>query len=160
MPPFPFLGLSLAHPGWTETVSEEREIKDERYSPYLGQDFPQQLWWGDTHVHTSFSTDAGMVGNRLGPDKAYEFALGRGVVSSTAVKIRLQRPLDFLVVADHPENLGLAPIIAERNAELLATPFCFRKNAKAARLQEPAGGRVIPTQESDSTIRRQLSHES
>jgi hypothetical protein len=113
------LGLSLSHPG----IAEEIALKDERYSPFLGQDFPQQVWWGDTHVHTSYSTDAGMVGNRLGPDKAYQFALGQEVVSSTGVKTRLRRPLDFLVVADHAENLGLAPMIADKNPDLLKTAF-------------------------------------
>jgi len=113
------LGLTLSHPG----TAEEIAVKDERYSPFLGQDFPQQVWWGDTHVHTSYSTDAGMVGNRLGPDKAYQFALGQEVVSSTGVKTRLRRPLDFLVVADHAENLGLAPMIADKNPDLLKTAF-------------------------------------
>jgi Protein of unknown function (DUF3604) len=113
------LALALSHPG----TAEEIAVKDERYSPFLGQDFPQQVWWGDTHVHTSYSTDAGMVGNRLGPDKAYQFALGKVVVSSTGVKTRLRRPLDFLVVADHAENLGLAPMIEEKNPDLLKTAF-------------------------------------
>jgi len=115
----PALGLTLSHPG----IAEEIAVKDERYSPFLGQDFPQQVWWGDTHVHTSYSTDAGLVGNLLGPDKAYQFALGREVVSSTGVKARLRRPLDFLVVADHAENLGLAPMVAEKNPDLLKTGF-------------------------------------
>ena len=43
---------------------------DERYSPNLKRDYPRQVWWGDTHVHTSYSTDAGMIGNRLGPEAA------------------------------------------------------------------------------------------
>ena len=114
------LGLSLSHPG----IAEEIALKDERYSPFLGQDFPQQVWWGDTHVHTSYSTDAGMVGNRLGPDKAYQFALGQEVVSSTRGKTRLRRPLDFLVVADHAENLGLAPMIADKNPDLPLSRRC------------------------------------
>jgi hypothetical protein len=45
------------------------------------------------------------------------------VVSSSGVRARLQRPLDFLVVADHAENLGLAPLIAEKNPDLLKTDF-------------------------------------
>jgi hypothetical protein len=81
------------------------------------------VFWGDAHVHTSYSTDAGMLGNYLGPDEAYRFAMGEEVTSSTGVRARLQRPLDWLVVADHAENLGLAPMIAESNPELLRTEF-------------------------------------
>ena len=77
------------------------------------------MFFGDTHLHTSYSTDAGMIGNTLGPDEAYRFARGETVTSSTGLRARLQRPLDFLVVADHAENLGLAPVIAESNPELL-----------------------------------------
>jgi hypothetical protein len=60
-----------------------------------------------------------MVGNRLGPDEALRFAKGDKVISSTGLPARLIRPLDFLVVADHAENLGLAPMIEESNPELL-----------------------------------------
>jgi len=98
----------------------DRKIK---YSPYPGQDFPNQVFFGDTHLHTSYSTDAGMVGCTLGPEDAYRFALGETVISSTGVPARLHRPLDFLVVADHAENLGLPPAIAESNPELLKNPW-------------------------------------
>jgi hypothetical protein len=93
------------------------------YSPYLDHGFPDRVYFGDTHVHTSFSTDAGMFGTRLGPEEAYRFALGEEVTSNTGVRARLQRPLDFLVVADHAENLGLAPMIEESNPELLRTEW-------------------------------------
>jgi len=93
------------------------------YSPFLEHNYPDYVYFGDTHVHTSYSTDAGMVGNRLGPDEAYRFAMGEEVTSSLGVRARLQRPLDFVVVADHAENLGLAPMIAESNPELLKTAF-------------------------------------
>jgi hypothetical protein len=89
------------------------------YSPYPGQDYPNQVFFGDTHLHTAYSTDAGMVGCTLGPEDAYRFARGETVTSSTGVPARLRRPLDFLVVTDHSENLGLAPAIAESNPELL-----------------------------------------
>src|SRR6185369_10275541 len=78
------------------------------YSPYLDQGYPDRVYFGDTHLHTSYSTDAGMVGNRLGPEEAYRFARGEEVTSSTGLRARLQRPLDFLVVSDHAENLGLS----------------------------------------------------
>ena len=93
------------------------------YSPYPQQDFPNRVFFGDTHLHTSYSTDAGMIGNRLGPEEAYRFARGETVTSSTGLPARLGRPLDFLVVADHAENLGLAPMIAESNPELLKSEW-------------------------------------
>jgi hypothetical protein len=91
----------------------------QQYSPYPGQDFPNQVFYGETHLHTSFSTDAGMVGCTLGPEDAYRFARGETVTSSTGVPARLRQPLDFLVVSDHSENLGLAPAIADSDPELL-----------------------------------------
>ena len=60
-----------------------------------------------------------MFGTTLTPDDAYNFAKGKLVTSSQGVKARLQRPLDFLVVSDHSENLGLAPMIAESNPMVL-----------------------------------------
>ena len=107
--------------GAAQDVTAERGKRE--YSPHLNREFPQRVYWGDTHVHTAYSTDAGMFGNRLGPDEAYRFARGEVVVSSIGVRAKLIRPLDFLVIADHAENLGLAPMIEESNADLLKTEF-------------------------------------
>jgi hypothetical protein len=94
----------------------------QEYSPYL-DDFPNQVFFGDTHVHTSFSADAGFAGTTLGPEDAYRFALGEEVTSSTGVRAKLQLPLDFIVVADHAENLGLAPLAAAGDPNVLATDY-------------------------------------
>ena len=102
---------------------EDVKIGQKEYSPYLNRGYPQRVFWGDTHTHTSYSTDAGMIGCRLGPEAAYRFARGEMVVASNGVRAQLQRPLDFLVVTDHAENLGLAPMIAEANPDLLRTEF-------------------------------------
>jgi hypothetical protein len=102
---------------------EKAALGKKEYSPYLDRGYPDRVYFGDTHLHTSYSTDAGMLGNRLGPEEAYRFARGEEVTSSTGVRARLQRPLDFLVVSDHAENLGLAPMIEESNPELLKTEF-------------------------------------
>jgi len=83
----------------------------------------KQVYWGDTHLHTSYSTDAGVFGNTLDPDQAYRFAKGETVTSSTGVEAKIIRPLDWLVVADHAENLGLAPMAHEANPDLLADPW-------------------------------------
>jgi len=94
-----------------------------QYSPYPTKNFPNRVYFGDTHLHTSYSTDAGMIGNTLGPEEAYRFARGEEVKSSTGLPAKLQRPLDFLVVADHSENLGLAPQIASSDPELLKSEW-------------------------------------
>jgi len=92
------------------------------YSPYL-QDYPNQVFFGDTHLHTSYSADAGFVGTTLGPEDAYRFALGEEVTSSTGVRAKLEVPLDFLVVADHAENMGLAPLALAGDPAVIATEF-------------------------------------
>ncbi len=112
-----------AYPGYGYGPTQGDHIGEKEYSPYLNIGYPQRVLWGDTHLHTSYSTDAGMIGNKLGPDEAYRFARGETVTSSTGVRARLQRPLDFLVIADHAENLGLAPMIAEKNPDSLKLDF-------------------------------------
>ena len=111
------------YPGYGYSPTGTEHLGEKEYSPYLDVGYPQRVFFGDTHLHTSYSTDAGMIGNRLGPEEAYRFARGEMVVSSTGVRTRLQRPLDFLVIADHAENLGLAPMIAEKNPDLLKLDF-------------------------------------
>lgn len=90
------------------------------YSPYAKRAFPERPLWGDTHLHTSLSMDAGLFGNRLSPRTAYRFARGEQVVSSTGQAVRLSRPLDWLVIADHSDGMGLVGDIADGKPELLA----------------------------------------
>ena len=120
-----FLFLAFTNHAMAQDAGDPGQIRSpqKEYSPYLNHNYPDQVYWGDTHLHTSYSTDAGLFGNRIGPDEAYRFAKGEIVTSSTGVRARLQRPLDWLVVADHAENLGLAPMIEESNSELLATEW-------------------------------------
>jgi Protein of unknown function (DUF3604) len=96
------------------------------YSPYAGRNFPTRPLFGDTHLHTSFSFDAGMFGARLGPVDAYRFARGEEVTSSSGQRARLSRPLDFLVVADHSDFMGLAPDFLGGKPEVLADPTARR----------------------------------
>jgi hypothetical protein len=99
---------------------------EEDYSPYLNNTFPQNVYFGDTHLHSSYSTDAGMVGNTTTPDEAYRVAKGEMITSPTGLKVRLKRPLDFVVLSDHAENLGLAPFIARSDEAVLANPAAKR----------------------------------
>jgi len=92
------------------------------YSPFVDQHHPDRVFWGDTHLHTSNSPDAGLVGNTLGPNMAYRFARGEEVTSATGLRVKLKRPLDFLVVSDHSEYMGLAPMLKTGDPGLLADP--------------------------------------
>ncbi|MGZ8460463.1 MAG: DUF3604 domain-containing protein, partial [Candidatus Deferrimicrobiaceae bacterium] len=76
------------------------------YSPYAGRNFPTRPLFGDTHLHTGFSFDAGAFGARLTPRDAYKFARGEEIPSNTGQPVKLSRPLDFLVVADHSDGMG------------------------------------------------------
>ena len=84
----------------------EEVLPKKSYSPNVDRSYPMRVFWGDTHLHTSQSLDAVMFGTRLGPEEAYRFARGEEVISSSGQRVQLSRPLDFLVVADHSENLG------------------------------------------------------
>ncbi len=92
-----------------DSASLSGVVRTEPYSPYAQRSFPNLPLWGDTHLHTAVSFDAGSFGARLLPPDAYRFAKGEEVVSSTGQPVRLSRPLDFLVVADHSDNMGFFP---------------------------------------------------
>jgi hypothetical protein len=72
-------------------------------------DASRQLFWGDTHLHTSYSFDAFLNGNQSAdPDTAYRWAKGLPVIHPYhRARIQVETPLDFLVVADHAEYLGM-----------------------------------------------------
>jgi len=116
----PVLAQDAGHldPDDAERVHSKRKI----YSPYAGRSFPTRPYFGDTHLHTSFSMDAGAFGARLTPRDAYRFARGEQVTASTDQPVKLSRPLDFLVVADHSDNMGFFPAMFAGDAKILANP--------------------------------------
>jgi hypothetical protein len=97
-------------------------IKEPSYSPYAGRHFPTQVYWGDTHLHTSNSLDARALGATLGPEEAFRFARGEEVTSATRLRVKLSRPLDWLVVADHSDAMGAMNEIIAGNPMLLKDP--------------------------------------
>jgi len=93
------------------------------YSPYAGRAIPDRVFFGDTHLHTTSSPDAYLFGVQLDPDAAYRFAKGERVTSTHGLPVRLIEPLDFLVVSDHIEYLGLMPRLFGGGERLLATDY-------------------------------------
>jgi hypothetical protein len=92
------------------------------YSPYVGRHYPTRPFFGDTHLHTSYSMDAGAFGARLTPSDAYTFAKGNEITTSSGQQAKLSRPLDFLVVADHSDGMGFFPLIFSGSPAIMADP--------------------------------------
>ncbi len=89
-------------------------------------EFPERVLWGDTHLHTSNSVDAFGFGVRLGPEEALRFARGEEVTSSTNLKAKLARPLDFLVITDHSEGLGATKALFDAPRMMIRDPQLLR----------------------------------
>ena len=95
-------------------------LAPDAFSPYAGRDFPQRPLWGDSHLHTMVSVDAGTM-TRLTQEQAFRFARGEEVTTTHGLRAKLSRPLDWLVVSDHAEMYGLMPQLLAGDAEVLAT---------------------------------------
>lgn len=100
----------------------DKDFPKRPYSPYARRNYPTRPFFGDTHLHTAFSFDAGAFGARLGPRDAYRLARGEEITSNTGQPVKLSRPLDFLVVADHSDNMGFFPDLLAGKPEILADP--------------------------------------
>ena len=98
----------------------EKAFGEKQFSPYVGRNYPTRPFFGDQHLHTMVSVDAGTL-NRLGQEDAYRFARGEEVTSTTGVRAKLSRPLDWLVIADHAEMYGLMPQLLSGDPAILAT---------------------------------------
>ena len=114
--------VSAQDAGKPQLENIESVYPGKAYSPYAKRSFPSNVYWGETHVHTGLSLDAGLFGNTTGPDTAYRLARGEEITSSTGQPLKLSRPLDFLVVTDHSDLMGIATDIQRGAANILADP--------------------------------------
>ena len=107
------LGLCLSLPA-------SPTLADPTYSPNADDDFPRRVLWGDTHLHSNLSLDANMLGNKnLTAADAYKVARGDTITAQGGLRVKLRRPLDFLVVSDHAEYLGVMRGLALNDEVLL-----------------------------------------
>ena len=115
--------LSAQDAGALDKKKADAAHKPRPYSPYADRKFPARPLFGETHMHTGFSMDAGAFGCKLTPRDAYRFARGEQIVASSGQPAKLSRPLDFLVVADHSDNMGFFPDLFAGKPEILAQPM-------------------------------------
>lgn len=97
----------------TATAAEREDVV------YQATDYPAQVLWGDTHLHTTNSLDARVLGVTLNAANSYAFARGDEVVTSSGRTARLARPLDFLVVSDHSDAMGVVDQLIQGNSKLM-----------------------------------------
>lgn len=102
-------------------------------------DYPTVVLFGDVHLHTGLSADAGGSGTRLMPADAYRFALGEQVTSNSGQQVQMRSPYDFLAVTDHTDGMGAIKDILEGAPNIMADVYgrelnaAFNKGGKTAR---------------------------
>ena len=104
------------------TPSPESLYPGKAYSPYAQRSFPSHVYWGDSHLHTGNSLDAGLFGNTVGLDDAYRLARGEEIKASTGLPVKLSRPLDWLIITDHTDLMGFATDLQKGAPAVMADP--------------------------------------
>lgn len=122
------------------------------FSPYAGRNYPTQVLWGDQHVHTGWSADAGAFGASLGPEEALRFARGEEVMSSLGEPAKLARPLDWAAVTDHSDAAGVIFEIKDGNPLLMADPDVKRWHEMMATGQGVAAASEMISAQSNNAI--------
>ena len=120
--------------------ASESVLSGRPYSPYADRAFPTRPLFGDTHVHTALSADAGGGGTTLLPRDSYRLARGEQIVSNTGQPVRLSRPLDFYMITDHSDGMGAITDILSGTPNILADEQgrqfheAFSKGGQTARM--------------------------
>lgn len=120
-------GLTYSWRHWQEkSVLNDSRIAQVASDKEVTSGPAMKLLWGDTHLHTSNSIDAFGFGVKLGPEEALRFARGEEITSTWGLKAKLERPLDFLVIADHSGGLGATKALYDAPSFLIRDPVLRR----------------------------------
>jgi hypothetical protein len=120
------IGTLSADAGEIQPADPSTFHKEPGYSPYAGRRYPERPYFGDEHVHTSWSGDAGGSGTTLGPEDAYRFARGEEVVATSGQPVKLAQPLDWIAISDHSDGMGIVAEIRGGNDEMMKDPVLKR----------------------------------
>ncbi len=89
------------------------------YSPNADIEYPNQLLFGETHIHSALSADAGAGGTTLLPRDIYRMAKGEQVMSNTNQPIKRARPMDFMCITEHTDGMGVITDIFKGTPEIM-----------------------------------------
>ncbi len=124
--------------GGSETAEDEPGSGSETSEDNISRNPLKDVYFGDTHVHTGWSFDAGLDGATLSPTDAYRFAIGEEVTSNTGTKTRLKRPYDWFLISDHSDGMGTINEVIGGNAEMMENEILKRWNEAFASGEESA----------------------
>ncbi|MCH1929081.1 DUF3604 domain-containing protein [Shewanella sp. A25] len=145
-------------------------FKQPGYSPYAGRSYPTRPLWGELHLHTSWSADAIAAGTRVGPDEALKYAEGQEITSSTGQQVKLSRPYDWMMVADHSDAMGVMSAVLDGKSSLMTDPTLKRWHEGMVKGGEEAtkvvmemitlqGEGKIPKPMTDKNVQMDIWHE-
>jgi hypothetical protein len=118
-----FLAIAVSSCGKPDQVSEGAGAAAVAAAVPVAE-HPERVYWGDLHLHTLYSFDSYSFGNKsLAPDDAYRFAQGQEVEAHNGEKAKLAKPLDFLMVSDHGEFLGVFAGLGKGDPTLVNSPL-------------------------------------
>jgi len=118
-PPATGAGTLAADGGEIQPADPAKFNKVPGYSPYAGRNYPERAYFGDQHVHTSWSADAGGAGTTIDPEAAVRFARGEEVMATSGQPAKLGKPMDWIVVSDHSDAMGGIAEIRGGNPEFM-----------------------------------------
>ncbi len=136
-------GTLAADAGEIQPPDPSKFHKEPGYSPYAGRRYPERPYFGDEHVHTGWSVDAGGTGTTLGPEEATRFARGEEVMATSGQPAKLGTPLDWVVISDHSDGMGVIAEIKGGNPEMMADPTLKRWHDLFAGTPEQAKSAVM-----------------
>lgn len=90
------------------------------FSPYADRAYPTKLLFGEQHIHSALSADAGGGGTKLLPRDLYRFARGEQVLSNTNQPVKRNRPLDFMCITEHTDGMGAITDILKGTPNVMA----------------------------------------
>ena len=94
----------------------------------------RNAYFGETHIHTSWSFDAYVFGNtKAGPEDAYKFAMGQPIDHPAGYKVKITRPLDFMAVTDHAEYVGTVPLANDPASPISQLPIAEKLKVRSKR---------------------------
>ncbi|MUP45629.1 DUF3604 domain-containing protein [Gramella sp. BOM4] len=123
-----------------EKKENEEKAVAENQTEEIKRNPLKDAYFGDTHVHTGWSFDAGLDGATLTPTDAYRYAIGEEVTSNSGIKTKLSRPYDWFMITDHSDGMGTINEVIDGNPEMMESEVLQRWNEAFASGSEEAAG--------------------